>query len=49
MNRGVDAARPQPVRAAHDAGKKVKGHKRHIVADTGGLLVGAPKRRRSGR
>ena len=25
-----------------DAGKKVKGRKRHIVTDTGGLLVGAP-------
>ena len=24
-----------------DAGKKVKGHKRHILTDTGGLLVGA--------
>ena len=24
-----------------DAGKKVKGRKRHIVTDTGGLLVGA--------
>ncbi len=25
-----------------DAGKKVKGRKRHIVTDTGGLLVAAP-------
>ena len=25
----------------YDAGKKVKGRKRHIVTDTGGLLVGA--------
>jgi transposase len=25
----------------YDAAKKVKGHKRHIVTDTGGLLVGA--------
>ena len=27
-----------------DAGKKVKGRKRRIVTDTGGLLVGAPAR-----
>ena len=25
----------------YDAAKKVKGRKRHIVTDTGGLLVGA--------
>src|ERR1700760_2394458 len=36
----------------YDAGKKVKGRKRHIVTDTGGLLVGAevhPRRRPGSR
>ena len=33
--------RPRAVGRGYDAAKKVKGRKRHIVTDTGGLLVGA--------
>ncbi len=33
----IDVAGPR----GYDAGKKIKGRKRHLVTDTGGLLVGA--------
>ena len=47
--RGGACPRARQSRDPGDAGKKVKGRKRHIVTDTTGLLVGAaiPSRPRS--
>jgi hypothetical protein len=39
--RGGACPRARQNRDPGDAAKKIKGRKRHIVTDTGGLLVGA--------
>jgi transposase len=40
-SQSVRGGQPPPVSRGHDACKKIKGRKRHVLTDTNGLLLGA--------